>query len=255
MTVVSIAGRHSGGTRRLEREPSRLPDARAPRPRCGCRPVRCSSAGAGRRTTMSAGTATTAHAVPSTAAWPSGPIRPPAAIGPANEANEENDIAVLRTRTAPATEDVCTRERIIGMSSGSRTPRPTPSGAMPSADPAKQHSTTVRGANRSPSRAGVPRDRTSAPMASASRTPSFRRVGRLLGRFVEPPRHPARVRARGRGPTGVPVGPLGEARKPWVRPSWSPRRSCRSGRCSPAPSGRSPGRWSPWRRRAPSGRR
>lgn len=38
-----------------------------------------------------------------------------------------------------------------------------------------------------------------------------------------------------------------------VRPSWSPRRSCRSGRCSPGPSGRWPGPWSPWRPTGPSG--
>ncbi len=38
-----------------------------------------------------------------------------------------------------------------------------------------------------------------------------------------------------------------------IRPSSSPRRSCRSGRCSPAPSGRWPGRSSPWRPRGPSG--
>lgn len=40
-----------------------------------------------------------------------------------------------------------------------------------------------------------------------------------------------------------------------VRPSSSPRRSCRSGRCSPEPSGPSPGPWRPWRPTGPSGRR
>lgn len=43
----------------------------------------------------------------------------------------------------------------------------------------------------------------------------------------------------------------GQVAQPEIKPSWSPRRSCRSGRCSPAPSGPWPGPSSPWPSTAP----
>ncbi|MYR30658.1 hypothetical protein GTW68_31490 [Streptomyces sp. SID4945] len=122
------------------------------------------------------------------------------------------------------------------------TPAPRP---PPAARPACAHHPPRLRPPRPPPSSRDPRRRTAAPPPAPSPdkkphpAPHGLNAVRSRVRLVLFPSSAA-GRARGRG--------VAERE---LRPSWSPRRSCRSGRSGRAPSGRWQGRSSPWRPRGP----